>query len=492
MRKVIIVFCIFIILLFAVFIGYRIVDADFEVYGDISFLSYQNDISKKINSYGYTFDNPNIILNPYEISPLTALIVFETDEVVSISVTVVGKSDDSTFSYTDNASNVHYLYVYGLYPDYNNHIKISYENNVKDIYIKTDKLPDDLEDVNVSLDGFSSYLKFVTVGVVYPYAYDVNGDIRWYFNKNFNGNISYLANNHIMLSNDMLSTKGVVEVDLLGKVYKEYINDYSYYMSYYELSNGNFVCLALKNVDGILRKYLVLLNHQDGNVISDVDLTDLFTSDNNFSIGYDDVLDEIVIINDVYDVVYISKDGFEVMYATNIVSELGINVYDVVYYNNRIIFVSSFDSSFYYSLSDNTFNDVDGNFKLVDFGEVVDEFRYSDFVPIKEGILLKDLSVSEVSSSNLFIFKYYDFSKLADNNIIFMMEEGRLVMQGDFSSNSSVKIILDKFMKKRIYDVNIMDGDVVFYINDTLLNGKYFIYMYVDDKIYKTNYYVAF
>ena len=37
-------------------------------------------LEEYFKSYGYTIDNPNIILNPYKISPLTALIIFETKE----------------------------------------------------------------------------------------------------------------------------------------------------------------------------------------------------------------------------------------------------------------------------------------------------------------------------------------------------------------------------------------------------------------------------
>ena len=41
--------------------------------------TFANKCKEKTN-YGYTFDEPNIIVNPYGISPLTALILFETEE----------------------------------------------------------------------------------------------------------------------------------------------------------------------------------------------------------------------------------------------------------------------------------------------------------------------------------------------------------------------------------------------------------------------------
>ena len=42
-------------------------------------MSNYNNIEKTVlASSDYTFDNPKVILNPYDISPLTALIIFET------------------------------------------------------------------------------------------------------------------------------------------------------------------------------------------------------------------------------------------------------------------------------------------------------------------------------------------------------------------------------------------------------------------------------
>ena len=42
----------------------------------------QEELEKEFTSKGYTLDNPNIIVDPYHNSPLTALVIFETEEEV--------------------------------------------------------------------------------------------------------------------------------------------------------------------------------------------------------------------------------------------------------------------------------------------------------------------------------------------------------------------------------------------------------------------------
>ena len=141
--KKLILFVSFIILIFISFVYYYSIKCKNIVEVKDSLVSMQKKIEDNFKSSGYTIDNPNIILNPYEISPLTALIIFETEEDVEPTVIINGKDANTTFTNTFASNKVHYLPIYGLYPDYNNEIIIKYGDVSKTIYIKTDKLPDD-------------------------------------------------------------------------------------------------------------------------------------------------------------------------------------------------------------------------------------------------------------------------------------------------------------------------------------------------------------
>ena len=52
-------------------------------------------LSETIEQGNYTFNNPYLILNPYESSPLTALMAFNTEDSVSVRVTILGKDEHS-------------------------------------------------------------------------------------------------------------------------------------------------------------------------------------------------------------------------------------------------------------------------------------------------------------------------------------------------------------------------------------------------------------
>ena len=98
-----------------------------------SLITKQSHIEDKFKLDGYTIDNPNVIINPYGNSPLTTLVIFQTDSPVSPTVTIQGKDDLTTFSHTFDESTNHYLPIYGLYADAANTVKISYRDSATEI-----------------------------------------------------------------------------------------------------------------------------------------------------------------------------------------------------------------------------------------------------------------------------------------------------------------------------------------------------------------------
>ena len=140
---------------------------------------------------GKSINKPNIILDPYKISPLTALVLFKTKTEVKPKVTIIGKDKLSTYSTTFDKSKEHYLPIYGLYPDKENEVLIEYKENnkrvTKTIKIKTDKLPNDFikpTSVVSKKEKLTNDLYFFTPSSKgYTCAYDINGDVRWYLSS---------------------------------------------------------------------------------------------------------------------------------------------------------------------------------------------------------------------------------------------------------------------------------------------------------------------
>ncbi len=261
MKKVIILGVFLFLLVVFSTIGTLLITNGREVESEVDILSYQHNLGDNYSCYGYTIDNPKTILNPYGISPLTAIIMFETEDYLDIKVTIFSK-DNNNLTYTSQKSKCHYLPIYGLYPDYENKIKLEYNNKEYIINITTGSLPEDL--TILEYQKVTNDLYFET-NSNYLYAYDRNNDIRWYYLDYMVGNITKLANNRFLISNNQItqdnSTTGIIEIDLLGKIYYEYLIKDNYY-GYNTITEDNNILVLSSN--------LIELDKQNGNIISEI------------------------------------------------------------------------------------------------------------------------------------------------------------------------------------------------------------------------------
>ena len=239
-------------------------------------------------------DNADVIVNPYEISPLTALIIFKTETSVSPKVTIEGEDKLSTYEYTFDEGTEHYLPIYGLYPDRDNTVVVEYGDESKEFTITTEALPDDFilpTSVDANKDELSNDLYFFTPSSGgYTCAYDVNGDVRWYLTINSIWEVNRLDNGHMMLSTERLVNSpyymtGLYEMDMLGKIYKEYSLPGGYHHDYYEMPNGNLLVASddFTSGDGTVEDYIVELDRETGEVVKSFDLKDILNMEDGKS-----------------------------------------------------------------------------------------------------------------------------------------------------------------------------------------------------------------
>lgn len=223
MNKIKFIVCVFVFIIAFCIVGAFFVQADDEIVGEEDILFIQNDITNNISVYGYTFDNPRVIVDPYNENYNSALIVFETDEYVSIKVNV-----NDMYSYNSEVTNKHYIGVYNLIEGINN-ISLSYGDNVKilevEIALKNEK----------TIDFSNAFL---------------------------------LSNNHLLVStgryNDDNSYTGIREVDALGKIYYEYLLEDGYMGISCEIDEERLA---------VLSKNLIILDRQNGNIIVEYDIS---------------------------------------------------------------------------------------------------------------------------------------------------------------------------------------------------------------------------
>lgn len=269
----------------------------------LSMVELQQKKEKEFKIEGYTIEKPNIILNPYSNSPLTALVLFETENKVSPKVTIKGKDELSTFTHKFKENTKHYLPIYGLYADYENEIIIEYEENdkvvKKSFTIQTDKLPDNMvlpTDVKADKKNLTNDLYFYTPSSVgYTSAYDVNGDVRWYLNNYALWRIKRLENDHLLISTERLINNpyymtGLYEMDLLGKIYTEFSLEGGYHHDYYEMENGNLLVASddFYNSSGTVEDFIVELDRKTGKVVKTFDLKDILNMQDGQSENWSD------------------------------------------------------------------------------------------------------------------------------------------------------------------------------------------------------------
>ena len=258
----------------------------------VSLMDDQIAKEKEFQIDGYTLENPNVIVNPYGNSPLTALVLFQTDAETEVKVTIKGKDKNSTFTHTFEATKQHYLPIYGLYADEENEVTLETGETKKVLKIKTEALPTDMAlptSVKADKSKLGNDLYFFTPSSSgYTVAYDVNGDVRWYLTNYALWKIDRLENGNLLVSTERLVNSpyymtGMYEMTLLGKIVKEYSLEGGYHHDYYEMPNGNFLVASDNFSSGTVEDYIVEIDRETGEVVKTFDLTKILNKEDGKS-----------------------------------------------------------------------------------------------------------------------------------------------------------------------------------------------------------------
>lgn len=260
----------------------------------LSLRSEQQELEKEFTSEGYTLDNPNVIVDPYNNSPLTALVIFETEREEKVKITIEGEDDLTTYTHEFDKEKVHYIPVYGLYAGKENTVVIECGNEKKELKIKTEELPDDFilpTSVKKEESKLTNDLYFFTPSSGgCTCAYDTNGDVRWYLTNTATWKIDRLENGHLLVSTERLVNSpyyltGLYEMDMLGKIYVEYSLPGGYHHDYYEMPNGNLLVASdeFNSGKGTVEDYIVELDRETGKIVKTIDLKDILNMEDGKS-----------------------------------------------------------------------------------------------------------------------------------------------------------------------------------------------------------------
>jgi len=184
---------------------------------------------RELDSGEYGFYNPYVSVNPYGKSPLTALVLFTTNEPMRVSVNITGKTVETYMDYSfDDLNTRHIIPVFGLYPDMLNMVEIvgiTQDGGLESTWlvIRTNPMPDKLSVSAIPTNFEQSdtpdqdlYFTFVQKS-----AFDVNGDFRWFYSDlKLKNPTSYTddGNMLIVLASPNEGDAFLLEVNKLGRI----------------------------------------------------------------------------------------------------------------------------------------------------------------------------------------------------------------------------------------------------------------------------------
>lgn len=277
-------------------------------------ISKQIEMDKQLKEYmndsSYSFNNPKIIKNPYLISPLSAIIIFQEKtsdiEVVinDLKLTTITKKNDGKYA----------IPIYGLRAGYENKVVLKTADKTKEITISTDEYIGQVLDVEtkstIKKDNF--YFLSGPMGLSVS-AFDAEGNIVFYITEKFNQDIEFLKNGHILVSNDEafggeVGFTGFYEIDYLGKIYHNYVLENGYHHEVNELNNGNFLIAGSTNKESSSQDFVYEIDRKTGHIVNSLSVYELIENiDNDFakkiygtnfinnSIYYDEKTDEMIL-----------------------------------------------------------------------------------------------------------------------------------------------------------------------------------------------------
>jgi arylsulfate sulfotransferase len=264
----------------------------------------QQTTTQSIPVISFTLPADSVILDPYGVAPLSALINFTSPVKGSTLIVVKGKNgplSDIQHQFQDSGFS-HSVQVIGLYAGYANTVNVYVMSAQGDTLAKssatitTNPLPANFTPLTIQLDvpmgsttnpGINLVSNYASSYPQIPYMVDNFGDIRWLLNYinhppldslEYECGINRLRDGNFFFGD--AHTNAIYEIDPLGKIINTWplLQGYIFHHHLIEIPNGNFITTASlpgsTHPDGSLTglDYVIEINRQTGGVMNVWDL----------------------------------------------------------------------------------------------------------------------------------------------------------------------------------------------------------------------------
>ena len=239
----------------------------------------------------YTISDPYVIVDPYDMNPLSALVLFDPLGAENITVTVQGDDAASTLRYEKaiNPARAE-VPILGLYAGRNNTVTLrSDTGETAVIQIATEPLPADFQIYNL-VESKPNKMEpgFTLMTACFSHSYcaiiDANAQVRGYLSNTdmaHGTSVIELENGNMLATGDEYkqipyNMSSLWEFNWLGKVFREYEVPNAVHHDIVELSDGNLLCVS-NSVDmvaaGTREDVAIILDRANGEVIKEYDFT---------------------------------------------------------------------------------------------------------------------------------------------------------------------------------------------------------------------------
>ena len=263
----------------------------------------------ELGSGAYTPEAPFILVNPYGHSPLTALVMFRTEQSAQVSIHIGGDTKLAEVAYDFEGWNTdHMIPVYGLYAGRENTVTLSlnYADGSREshrLMIVTEGLPDALshEVVRAHAMDESAYqpgLNFTYMGyggAECKSAFDANGAYRWYLDTSsgplaYSGYCAnYNCGNSIFFSvgNRAYGAVAIVEMNYLGKLLNAYLTPYGAHHDI-EVTADSLLITGSSDPD-VKEDFLYEIDRESGAIITTLDYDSMLQVQRDLTVDHPEI-----------------------------------------------------------------------------------------------------------------------------------------------------------------------------------------------------------
>jgi len=242
------------------------------------------------------FNDPYVIVDPYQMNPLSAMVLFHAENEAHYTVTVLSPHPYAQVVFHfDKPSGFIQLPIIGLYPGITNQVKIEDGTQSVTLSIETEALPSDFQTLNL-IESLPDSMEpgFTLFVACFDHSYtaliDQDGAVRAYFsNTTFahGTSVILLENGHLLATGDELkqvpyNMTSLWELDWMGKVYQEIEIPNGIHHDLSLLPDGRILA-ASNNVNmfetGTREDVAILINLQTGMIEESIDFRTLLDED---------------------------------------------------------------------------------------------------------------------------------------------------------------------------------------------------------------------